>query len=133
MLRFGWFTVVVVLLVASGCVPSDFDQPYPDEPVELPRDDAPHEAPIECCSWFGHLEAEDGARHAFQLTFFKAHPPPGVRSDVVPLFPEQEMDTRASTRIVYWEGAVEVRGSRPGVGFVELTNYDRSPFVPGRR
>jgi len=84
MLRFGWFTVVAVLLVASGCVPSVFDQPYPVEPVELPRDDAAHEAPIEWWYWVGHLEAEDGARHAFQLTFFKAYPPPGVRLGVVP-------------------------------------------------
>ena len=52
---------------------------------------------------------------------------------VVPLLAAQEMDTRATTRIVYWEGAVEVRGSRPGLGFVELTNYDRQPFESRRR
>jgi hypothetical protein len=38
------------------------------------------------------------------------------------------MDTRASTGIVYWEGAVEVSGSHTGVGYVELTNYDRYPY-----
>jgi predicted secreted hydrolase len=41
-----------------------------------------------------------------------------------------EMDTRATTGIVYWEGPVTVTGSRPGVGFVELTNYDRLPSRP---
>ncbi len=42
--------------------------------------------------------------------------------------PNQEMDTRASTGVVYWEGAVEVIGSKPGVGYVELTNYDLYPY-----
>ena len=47
---------------------------------------------------------------------------------VTPDFPEQEMDTRASTGIVYWEGAVDVAGSKNGLGYVELTNYDRYPY-----
>jgi predicted secreted hydrolase len=47
---------------------------------------------------------------------------------VTPTFPEQEMDTRASTGIVYWEGSVRVTGTREGVGYVELTNYDRYPY-----
>ncbi len=47
---------------------------------------------------------------------------------VTPDFPEQEMDTRASTGIVYWEGSVEVEGSKSGVGYVELTNYDHYPY-----
>lgn len=55
-------------------------------------------------------------------------PKHGVDVTVTPTFPEQEMDTRASTGIVYWEGAVAVAGSRSGVGYVELTNYDRYPY-----
>jgi len=55
-------------------------------------------------------------------------PKHGVDVSVTPVFPEQEMDTRASTGIVYWEGAVEVAGSKEGVGYVELTNYDRYPY-----
>lgn len=47
---------------------------------------------------------------------------------VTPTFPEQEMNTRASTGIVYWEGAVDIAGTRAGVGYVELTNYDRYPY-----
>lgn len=55
-------------------------------------------------------------------------PKHGIDVTVTPTFPEQEMDTRASTGVVYWEGAVEVAGSRSGVGYVELTNYDRYPY-----
>ncbi len=44
-----------------------------------------------------------------------------------PVLLNQEMDTRASTGIVYWEGAITVSGSRSGVGYVELTNYDLYP------
>jgi predicted secreted hydrolase len=47
---------------------------------------------------------------------------------VTPTFPEQEMDTRTSTGVVYWEGAVDVAESPAGVGYVELTNYDRYPY-----
>lgn len=55
-------------------------------------------------------------------------PKHGVDVSVTPTFPAQEMDTRASTGIVYWEGAVEIAGTRAGVGYVELTNYDRYPY-----
>ena len=42
--------------------------------------------------------------------------------------PDQEMDTTATTGKVYWEGAVDVQGSRDGKpvtghGYVELTGY----------
>lgn len=47
---------------------------------------------------------------------------------ITPMIADQEMDTRATTGIVYWEGAVSVEGSAGGRGFVELTNYDRLPF-----
>jgi len=58
-----------------------------------------------------------------------------VDATVRPTIADQEMDTRATTGIVYWEGAVTVEGDRPGVGFVELTNYDRRPAqaaIPSR-
>ena len=47
---------------------------------------------------------------------------------VEPVMLQQEMDTRATTGIVYWEGAVTVSGSHQGRGFVELTNYDLYPY-----
>jgi len=45
---------------------------------------------------------------------------------------DQELRTRASTRVTYWEGAVRARGSVAGAplrgeGYVEMTGYDR-PF-----
>jgi predicted secreted hydrolase len=73
-------TAVVLLIV--GCVPSVFDRPYPVYDVELPRDDAAHQAPIEWWYWVGHLEDDEGHRFAFQLTFFKAYPPPEMRASV---------------------------------------------------
>ncbi len=52
----------------------------------------------------------------------------GIDVLVTPSFFEQEMDTRASTGIVYWEAAIEISGSHTGLGFVELTNYDLYPY-----
>ncbi len=45
-------------------------------------------------------------------------------------FPDQELDTTQSTRLVYWEGSISVRGkkgSKPlqGEGYMELTGYDQ--------
>ena len=49
---------------------------------------------------------------------------------VTPVVADQELDTRPTTGVVYWEGAVEVRGTRGGApvsgrGYVELTGYAR--------
>lgn len=52
----------------------------------------------------------------------------GLDLAVTPVLDAQEMDTRATTGVVYWEGSVQVRGTRQGVGYVELTNYDRFPY-----
>jgi len=48
--------------------------------------------------------------------------------EVLPSFPEQELDTRKSTRVTYWEGAARAQGTfrkRPaqGLGYVEMTGY----------
>lgn len=47
---------------------------------------------------------------------------------LVPSMPDQELDTRASTGTIYWEGEVEVNGTVgvanvTGLGYVELTGY----------
>jgi len=47
-------------------------------------------------------------------------------------FPDQELDTRGSTQVIYWEGSVTVSGAsggRPisGVGYLEMTGYTE-PF-----
>lgn len=51
--------------------------------------------------------------------------------EVASLIGDQELDTRGSTMVVYWEGACSVSGTRSGnnVGgraYVELVGYDRS-------
>ena len=52
-----------------------------------------------------------------------------------PLLRQQELITRSSTRITYWEGAVDVSGtfggtSVRGAGYVEMTGYDRAFRAP---
>ena len=47
---------------------------------------------------------------------------------ITPVLPDQELRTENSTRVTYWEGAVDVRGhyrNAPvtGTGYVELTGY----------
>lgn len=49
---------------------------------------------------------------------------------VSPAFPDQELDTQRSTKVVYWEGGVSVAGTHrteriAGQGYVELTGYAR--------
>ena len=58
-------------------------------------------------------------------------PDHGLSLRIDPRTADQEMNTRATTGIVYWEGAVSVSGSHSGLGFVELTNYDRVPWRDG--
>ncbi len=47
--------------------------------------------------------------------------------ELEPLFDDQELDSRASTGTIYWEGAVRARagGGVAGAGYLELTGYWR--------
>ncbi|WP_352430624.1 lipocalin family protein [Pyrinomonas sp.] len=54
---------------------------------------------------------------------------------VRPLLEDQELDTRGTTMVIYWEGACEVTGRREeqvidGQAYVELVGYDRSHESP---
>ncbi len=54
---------------------------------------------------------------------------------VTPVIEDQELDTRGTTMIVYWEGACEVAGKAgeteiKGRAYVELVGYDRSHDQP---
>ncbi len=54
-----------------------------------------------------------------------------INIEIKPLIKDQELDTRGSTMIVYWEGACEVSGTKDGKpvtgrAYVELVGYDRS-------
>ncbi len=59
-------------------------------------------------------------------------PPVGLEATVMPVFPDQELDTEKSTQVIYWEGAVSAEGKRQGKpvtarGYVEMTGY-AGPF-----
>ena len=56
-------------------------------------------------------------------------PSEALTMHVHPLVEDQELDTRLSTGVIYWEGAVGVsdQGKRTGHGYVELTGYAWSP------
>ncbi len=59
----------------------------------------------------------------------------GVEATVTPVIQDQELDTRGTTMIVYWEGACTARGTRDGRdvegrAYVELVGYDRSHEQP---
>jgi predicted secreted hydrolase len=61
-------------------------------------------------------------------------PAEGVELEIVPEFTEQELITNKSTRVTYWEGAVQIRGSvqrKPmtGTGYVEMTGYVGKPNI----
>ena len=61
-------------------------------------------------------------------------PGEGLSLDVTPTVLDQELDTRATTGVVYWEGSQLVRGTHRGQavagrGYVELTGY---PLGAGR-
>jgi predicted secreted hydrolase len=52
-------------------------------------------------------------------------PEPALDLDVRAVLPDQELDTRPTTGVVYWEGAVSAAGTRDGRpiggrGYVEL-------------
>ena len=55
-------------------------------------------------------------------------PDAGISLAVNPVLEEQELDTRRTTGVIYWEGAVDVSGTQDGAavtghGYVELTGY----------
>ncbi len=63
---------------------------------------------------------------------------PAFRIEITlqPLLRDQELLTRGSTGVTYWEGAVDVSGrfdsvAIGGEGYVEMTGYDRAFRAPG--
>lgn len=51
-----------------------------------------------------------------------------IELEIAPFFAGQELDTRKSTKVTYWEGAVQISGSYrkkqiQGLGYVEMTGY----------
>lgn len=69
---------------------------------------------------------ESGARYPSR--WWITVPRYGLAFTLSPRLPHQELITRRSTLVTYWEGAVEVTGTRLGApltgqGYVELTGY----------
>lgn len=61
--------------------------------------------------------------------------PLSIELTITPKLSDQEMHTRASTGVTYWEGSVSVNGSAgqqplKGVGYVELTGYAQAFSAP---
>jgi predicted secreted hydrolase len=61
-------------------------------------------------------------------------PAEGVELQIIPEFTDQELITNKSTRVTYWEGAVQIRGTaqrKPmiGAGYVEMTGYVGKPNI----
>ena len=59
----------------------------------------------------------------------------GIDLSITPVLKDQELDTRGTTMIVYWEGACTVTGRHRdadinGRAYVELVGYDRSHEQP---
>jgi predicted secreted hydrolase len=55
-------------------------------------------------------------------------PKAGLELRITPAFPDQELNTKSSTRVVYWEGSSSVEGVHNGQavrgkGYVELVGY----------
>ena len=46
-----------------------------------------------------------------------------IALQIAPTVAAQELDTKRSTRITYWEGSVRATGTQTGKGYVELTGY----------
>ena len=62
-------------------------------------------------------------------------PSQSIELEITPVVKDQELDTRGTTMIVYWEGSCLVKGTSAGenVGgkaYVELVGYDRSHDQP---
>jgi predicted secreted hydrolase len=62
-------------------------------------------------------------------------PSRGLKLEIVPVLKDQELDTRGTTMIVYWEGSCRVKGTADGGevrgrAYVELVGYDRSHDQP---
>jgi predicted secreted hydrolase len=51
-----------------------------------------------------------------------------IELEINPAFKDQELITNRSTRVTYWEGAVDIKGKSQkepiaGEGYVEMTGY----------
>ena len=70
---------------------------------------------------------------AYPVTWRIEIPPHGIALEVTAAVDAQELETGQSTGVTYWEGAIDVRGTRDGVpvigaGYLEMTGYAGAPM-----
>ena len=70
---------------------------------------------------------------AYPVAWRIAVPPYGLELDVAAAVDAQELETGRSTGVTYWEGTIDVRGTRGGVpvtgsGYLEMTGYAGAPM-----
>ncbi|MEE4270327.1 MAG: lipocalin-like domain-containing protein [Thermoanaerobaculales bacterium] len=78
-----------------------------------------HDFDIEPVRWWTSLDT--GGR--YPTGWRVSVPAHGIELVVTGLLPGAELDGRATTGVVYWEGPVDAEGSQRGEGYVELTGY----------
>ena len=70
---------------------------------------------------------------AYPVTWRIEIPPHGLDLEVMAAVDAQELETGQSTGVTYWEGAIDVQGTRDGVsvagsGYLEMTGYAGAPM-----
>lgn len=53
-------------------------------------------------------------------------PGENIALQIAPTLANQELDTKRSTNVTYWEGSVRATGTQTGKGYIELTGYDKA-------
>jgi predicted secreted hydrolase len=91
---------------------------------------ATYRAPGSAAATFGPAQVAFTPRRTWKSPRTGAQYPVAMQVEVgsmkwilEPLMEDQELDARASTGTVYWEGAVRVSGAGAGRGYLELTGY----------
>ena len=69
----------------------------------------------------------------YPVTWRIESPPHGLDLEVTAAVDAQELETGQSTGVTYWEGAIDVRGTRDGApvagsGYLEMTGYAGAPM-----
>lgn len=67
------------------------------------------------------------SRVVYPMDWTISVPGKGVKVKLVPVIRHSQFNALATTRNVYWEGAVNLSGSPGGVGFMELNGYEPAP------
>jgi predicted secreted hydrolase len=68
------------------------------------------------------------SKASYPMKWHVTVPGEAIELEITPAFADQELVTNRSTRVTYWEGAVEIRGKVRGQvvngeGYVEMTGY----------